>query len=104
MSVQCGVGGGLEEKVEQLPCKVIPALQGLKGLGEGLEPWMWMLGLSELCPGALSCLTPAAPFIEPPGEGSLYGGILLSDISKCSCDTCTEVFFSSAKSSALAHY
>lgn len=107
VSDQCGVGGGLGDKGEQLPgkvtpCKVTPPPQGSKGLGERFELSMWILGVSELCPGALGCLAPAAPFTEPPGEGSLYGDILLSDISRCSCETCTEVFFNSAKSSALA--
>lgn len=47
----------------------------------------------ELCPGALSCLTPAALFIEPPGDGSLCGNILLSGTDISSCETRTEEFF-----------
>lgn len=90
-----GAGGGERKKLQQLPHKVTPALQGSKGFGEGfLSSVCGCWDCLELCPGALSCLSPAALFIEPPGDGRLNGNILLSgtDMSRCSCETCTEEF------------
>lgn len=98
--------------MEQLPCSDSRSPGVKKALGEGLGlKKLWEKGLNsacgcwdclQLCPGALSCLAPAAPFIEPPGEETFMGvfcylGLIL-DVRHVQGR-----FFSSVKASVLAH-